>query len=64
LHGSSHDGATARHANSVLIDDYLRFPVNGAQGRLRKCGNEDLKSSASGMNVKRPAAMPAGLFVV
>jgi hypothetical protein len=22
----------------VPIDDYLRFPVNGAQGRLRKYG--------------------------
>jgi hypothetical protein len=48
----------------VPIDDYLRFPVNGAQGRLRKYGNEEFKSSASDMNVKRPAAMPAGLFVV
>jgi hypothetical protein len=64
LHRSGHDGATARHANTVPIDDYLRFPVNGAQGRLRKYGNEEFKSSASDMNVKRPAAMPAGLFVV
>jgi hypothetical protein len=49
---------------SMIVDDYLRFPVNGAQGRLRKYGNEEFRSSASDMNVKRPAAMPAGLFVV
>jgi hypothetical protein len=60
LHRSSHDGATARHANTVPIDDYLRFPVNGTQGLLRKYGNEELKASAPDMNVKRPA----GLFVV
>jgi hypothetical protein len=31
---------------------------------LRKYAMKELKSTAFGRNVKRPAAMPAGLFVV
>jgi hypothetical protein len=42
LHGSSHDGATARHHNIVLTM-LLRLPVNGAQVPLRKYGHEKLE---------------------